>query len=325
MLGTGAHLPARRVTSAELTRELDLAPGWIEERTGIDARHVAAPGQAASDLAAHAARDALDAAGITPADVGLIVVGTSTPDELGPSTACRVQALIGAPRAAAFDVAAACTGFVYGLHTAAGWLAVQHGASPYALVIGVEVYSRFLNPADRATAVLFGDGAAAAVLGPTGPPHGIVAMGLGADGTRAGDVLIPAGGSRAPASPATLTGQGHTIHMDGRAVREFITGTFPTLVTAALDQAGVKPGDLAKVVPHQPNPRLVASLAPAAGLDPGQLVITGRDVGNIGAASLPYALHHAVTHRALPDRSLVLLAGFGAGLTWGHVLFCWRA
>ncbi|MFC6884438.1 3-oxoacyl-ACP synthase III family protein [Actinomadura yumaensis] len=321
--GTGAYLPGRRVGSEDLSRAMGLDPGWIEARTGIRHRHVAAAGQAASDLAAGAARDALERAGLRPADLGLIVLGTSTPDELGPSTACRVQALIGARRAAAFDVAAACTGFVYGLQAAVGWLSTQRGGSPYALVIGVEVYSRFLNGRDRATAALFGDGASAAVVGPAPAPYGIGTVALGSDGSRAGDVLIPAGGSRAPASAGTLAGLGHTIHMDGRAVRDFIADIFPRLVAEAADAAGIKPSDLALVVPHQPNPRLVASLAADAGLDPSQLAIAGHEVGNIGAASLPYALDRAVRTRGVEPGELVLLAGFGAGLTWGHVLITW--
>lgn len=323
--GTGAYLPARRVSSGELSRSLGLDPAWIEERTGIRHRHVAEPGQAASDLAAAAARRALAAAGLDAGDVGLIVLGTSTPDELGPSTACRVQALLGAGRAAAFDVAAACTGFVFGLSAAVGWLAGRPEPSPYALVIGVEVYSRFLNSGDRATAALFGDGAAAAVVGPVAPPYGLGPVEIGSDGSRAGDVLIPAGGSRAPASPETLSGHGHTIHMDGRAVRDFIAEAFPRLVAEAAGEAGVKPADLALVVPHQPNPRLVASLAGDAGLGPEQLVITGRDVGNIGAASLPFALDRAVREGRIGAGDLVLLVGFGAGVTWGRALITWPA
>ncbi|RFU42455.1 3-oxoacyl-ACP synthase, partial [Actinomadura logoneensis] len=197
------------------------------------------------------------------------------------------------------------------------------GGGPYALVIGVEVYSRFLAPDDRATSALFGDGAAAAVLGPVPAPYGITAMGMGADGTRADDVLIPAGGSRRPATADTLAALDHTIHMDGRAVRDFITAILPRLVADATADAGTKPGDLALVVPHQPNPKLVADLAPAAGLDPHQLAIAGRDVGNIGAASLPYALHRALTDDRLYPGDQVLLAGFGAGLTWAHVLLTW--
>ncbi|WP_202125947.1 3-oxoacyl-ACP synthase III family protein [Actinomadura physcomitrii] len=323
--GTGSYLPERCVPSTEVARSLGLADGWVRERTGIRTRHLAAPGQAASDLAAAAARDALDAAGLRPADLGLIVLGTSTPDELGPSTACRVQALLGARGAAAFDVAAACAGFVFGLQAALGWLAAQRGAAPYALVIGVEVYSRFLDPADRGTAALFGDGAAAAVVGPVPAPYGIGPVTLGSDGTRAGDVLIPAGGSRLPASPRTLADLGHTIRMDGRAVRGFIAETLPRLVAEACADAGIKPADLALVVPHQPNPRLVASLAGRAGLDPAQLVIAGEDVGNIGAASLPYALDRAVRDGRIAGGDLVLLAGFGAGLTWGRTLITWPA
>ncbi|MFC9974578.1 3-oxoacyl-ACP synthase III family protein [Spirillospora sp. NPDC127200] len=321
--GTGSYLPGPPVPSARLSRALGLADDWIEDRTGIRRRHHAADGQAASDLAARAAEQALQAAGLRPRDIGLIVLGTSTPDELGPSTACRVQALLGAHHAAALDVAAACTGFVYGLQTAIGWLATQSGAAPHVLVIGVEVYSRFLDPDDRATAALFGDGAAAAVVGPVPAPYGIASLGLGSDGTRADDVLIPAGGSRAPASPATLAARDHTIRMDGRAVRDFITATLPRLVREGTEPAGVKPADLALVVPHQPNPKMVAAVAADIGLDPDQTVITGHDVGNIGAASLPYALDRAVRTRGIAPGELVLLAGFGAGLTWGHALICW--
>ncbi|MES9543565.1 beta-ketoacyl-ACP synthase 3 [Actinomadura sp. NPDC000600] len=320
ILGTGAHLPREVAHSADLSRSLGLEPDWIERRTGIRRRHVVAPGEAASDLAAAAADAALRAAGLRAADIGLIVLGTSTPDVIAPSTACRVQAMLGAGRAAAFDISAACTGFVFGLQTAIGWLATQRGSSPYVLVIGVEVYSRFLNRADRATAALFGDGAAAAVVGPAPAGHGIGPITLGSDGSGVDDVLIPAGGSRLPASAETLAGLGHTIHMDGRAVRDFITAVFPRLVAEATENAGVKPADLALVIPHQPNPRLVASLAGEAGLEPGQLAIVGDQVGNIGAASIPYALDRAMrTHRIGPG-DLVLLAGFGAGLTWGHTL-----
>lgn len=321
--GTGAHLPRECVDSDDLSRSLGLDPSWIERRTGIVRRHVAAPGEAASDLAAAAADRALRAAGLAAADIGLLVVGTSTPDVIAPSTACRVQVALGARNAAAFDISAACTGFVFGLQTAIGWLATQRGSAPYALVIGVEVYSRFLNRADRATAALFGDGAAAAVVGPAPPPYGIGPITLGSDGSGAEDVLIPAGGSRLPASPETLAGLGHTIHMDGRAVRDFITAIFPRLVAEATDDAGIKPADLALVVPHQPNPRLVTSLAPGAGLEPRQLAIVGRDVGNIGAASIPLALDRAVRTSRIGTGDLVLLAGFGAGLTWGRTLITW--
>ncbi|TYB41345.1 3-oxoacyl-ACP synthase III family protein [Actinomadura chibensis] len=320
---TGSYLPGDGVPSTEVSASLGLDPGWIESRTGIRRRHVAAPAEAASDLAAAAADRALRAAGIDAADVGLIVLGTSTPDVLAPSTACRVQAMLGARRAAAFDISAACTGFVFGLQSAVGWLATQRGAAPYALVVGVEVYSRFLNRADRATAALFGDGAAAAVVGPVPPPYGFGPITLGSDGSGADDVLIPAGGSRTPASAATLAGHGHTIHMDGRAVRDFIARIFPRLVGDAADAAGLKPADLDLVVPHQPNPRLVASLAGDAGLDPGQLAIVGQDVGNIGAASIPYALDRAARDDRIGPGDLVLLAGFGAGLTWGHTLITW--
>lgn len=321
--GTGAYLPERCVPSEELSRTLGLEPSWIEDRTGIRRRHLAAPGQAASDLAAAAAARALDAAGLDAADIGLIVLGTSTPDLIAPSTACRVQALLGARRAAAFDVAAACTGYVFGLQAALGWLAAQSGPARYALVVGVEVYSRFLDPADRGTVAVFGDGAAATVIGPAAAPYGFGPVTLGSDGSGADDVLIPAGGSRTPASADTLASLGHTIRMDGRAVRGFITRIFPRLVAEATEAAGIKPADLALVVPHQPNPRLVAALAAEAGLDAAQLAIVGQDVGNIGAASIPYALDQAVRAGRLAPGDQLLLAGFGAGVTWGHTLITW--
>jgi 3-oxoacyl-[acyl-carrier-protein] synthase-3 len=320
--GTGAYLPERCVPSEELSRSLGLEPSWIEDRTGIRRRHLAAPGQAASDLAAAAAARALDDAGLDAADIGLIVLGTSTPDLIAPSTACRVQALLGAHRAAAFDVAAACTGYVFGLQAALGWLAAQPGPA-HALVVGVEVYSRFLDPADRGTVAVFGDGAAATVIGPAAAPYGIGPVTLGSDGSGADDVLIPAGGSRTPASAGTLASLGHTIRMDGRAVRGFITRIFPRLVAEATEAAGIKPADLALVVPHQPNPRLVASLAGEAGLERGQLAIVGHDVGNIGAASIPFALDRAVRGGRLAPGDQVLLAGFGAGVTWGRTLITW--
>ncbi|PRX00692.1 UNVERIFIED_ORG: 3-oxoacyl-(acyl-carrier-protein) synthase III, partial [Actinomadura viridilutea] len=255
--GTGSYLPDRTVSSEELSRDLGLAPEWIEQRTGIRRRHVAAPGQAASDLALAAAERALHAAGARPADLGLIVVGTATPDELGPPTACRVQARLGARRAAAFDVAAACTGFVFGLQAAVGWLATQRGSAPLALVIGVEVFSKFLNPADRATAALVGDGAAAAVVGPVPAPYGITSLALGADGTGAEAAIIPAGGSRTPPSAATLADGGHTIHMDAAAVRTFIVDIFPRPVAEATDAAG----DQAR----RPGPGRPAPAQPQAG------------------------------------------------------------
>ncbi|MFR9757780.1 3-oxoacyl-ACP synthase III family protein [Streptomyces sp. TR06-5] len=324
MVGTGACVPERVVSNAEVAARCGVSAAWIEARTGVRERHQAAGGEAASDLAAEAVRRAVKDAGISVEDVGLLVLATSTPDELGPSTACRVQALLGAERAVAFDVAAACTGWLFGARVAHDYLAadaVWREGARYAVVVGVEVYSRFLNPSDRATSVLFADGAAATVLGPSS--GGFQPIWLGSDGNAAGDVLIPAGGSRRPASQDTLAGLEHTVHMDGRAVRDFILDIFDVAAGEALRRAGLQRSGVDLVVTHQPNPALLRKAAADAGFRDEQVVVTGDEVGNIGAASLPYALTRAVASGRVRPGGRLLLVGFGAGVTWGSTVLTW--
>jgi len=321
VLGTGTYLPPRIRGNAEVARSTGVGADWILERTGVRARHLAGPEQAASDLAAHAVRAALTTAGITPADLDLLVCATSTPDELGPSTACRIQALLGASRAVALDVSAACSGWLFAAKVAHDWLRADH-TPRYAAVVGVEAYSKFLDPTDRGTAVLFADGAAATVLGPVAPAHGFTDFSLGSDGTLADIVLIPAGGSRHPASPATLDGGGHRIHMDGRAVSHFITDIFPRLVGDALERNHLAIDDIDCLVAHQPNPVLLRRLGTGLGFPPERVVIVGDQVGNIGAASTPYALA-AAAQRTLRPGDRVLLVAIGAGMTWGSSLLTW--
>lgn len=328
VVGTGAYVPERVMSNAEVAGRAGVEPGWIEERTGVLRRHRAADRQAASDLAAEAVRRAVKDAGIGMNEVGLLVLATSTPDELGPSTACRTQALVGAERAVAFDVAAACSGWLFGARVAHNWLSAEAddsgrtGTGRYAVVVGVEVYSRFLNYADRATAVLFADGAAATVLGPV--RGGFAPIWLGSDGTAAGDVLIPAGGSRCPATPGTVADGRHTVHMDGRAVRDFIVHIFETASREALARSGLQAAEVDVLVTHQPNPALLRRVAGEAGFTEQQLVVAGDEVGNIGAASLPYALTRADQQGRIPPGGRVLLVGFGAGLTWGSTVLTWR-
>jgi len=324
VLGTGAYLPPQIRGNADVAAASGVSAQWILERTGVRRRHVAGPRTASSDLAAEAVRRALADAGLAAADLDLIVLATSTPDELGPSTACRVQAAIGAGRAVAFDVAAACSGWLFGARVAHDYLRAGTGAR-YAAVVGCEVYSPFIDPADRGTAVLFADGAAAAVLGPVPPGHGFAPILLGSDGTHAGDVLIPAGGSRMPASARTLADGAHRIHMDGKAVRDFILEIFPKTANEALEREGLSARDIDVVIAHQPNPLLLRRACEQAGFAPGQLVVIGDETGNIGAGSLPYALAEAAATGRLRPGSRALLVAFGAGLTWGSTVLTWSA
>ncbi|WP_344124258.1 ketoacyl-ACP synthase III [Streptomyces blastmyceticus] len=322
ILGTGAFLPPAVRTNAEVGASTGISPEWIAERTGVRRRHVAGPGQATSDLAAEAVREALDCAGIVAEQLDLLVLATSTPDELGPSTACRVQATLGARNAVAFDVSAACSGWLFATRVARDWLLGDPGAR-YAAVVGCEVYSPFIDATDRPTAVLFADGAAATVMGPVSADEGFGDITLGSDGRRAGDVLIPAGGSRRPASAATLADGGHHIAMDGRAVRDFIVDIVPRAVVTALEQADLALGEVDVVVMHQPNPVLLRGVGESLGIDPDRLVVIGDRVGNIGAGSLPFGLAHAAAEGRIKAGDRVLLVGFGAGLTWGSTVLTW--
>ncbi|MFD4527209.1 3-oxoacyl-ACP synthase III family protein [Streptomyces sp. NPDC058470] len=322
VVGMGTYLPPEVRTNTDVARDAGVTAEWITERTGVRERHVAGPDEAASDLAAHAVRAAAAAAGIDVSDIGLLVCATSTPDELGPSTACRIQATVGASQAVALDVSAACSGWLFAAKVAHDWLL----GSPdirYAAVVGVEAYSKFLDRTDRGTAVLFADGAAASILAPVDAPHGFAHFGFGSDGTLADRVLIPAGGSRLPASTATIAKGDHHIRMDGRTISRFITEMFPRLITDTLDRAGLGIEDIACVVAHQPNPVALRRIGGELGIPADRLVIVGDEVGNIGAASTPYALAAAAGRHGLRPGDRVLLAVFGAGMTWGGGLLTW--
>ncbi|MEW2119387.1 ketoacyl-ACP synthase III [Streptomyces sp. NPDC005474] len=326
VLGTGSYLPAETVGNEPIEKRLGLTPGWIEERTGIVSRHRAAPHEATSDLAAEAARRAMAAAGIGPEDVSVIVLSTSTPDWLSPATACQVQALLGAHRAAAFDLMSACSGFILGLPAAAAFLGDGSGPRRYGLVIGADLLTRFTNEDDRGTSVLFGDGAGAAVIGPVPAPYGIVGdVHVASDGTSADRLYVPAGGSRNPVDAKSEDSTGHTFFMDGRAIKNLVSDVLPRMVQESVDEAGVTRADLRYLVPHQPNPVLLHRLVEPCGLDPRQMTISGQTVGNIGAGSLPHALDVAVRRSPPVHGDLVLLAGMGGGATWGRALLRWYA
>lgn len=318
----GTYLPDQVRTNDEVEVALGIPAGWITERTGVLRRHVAAGDEAASDMAAAAVRAACQAARISADQLDLLIAATSTPDELGPATACRAQAQIGATRATALDVSAACSGWLFGAKVAHDWLNSTPGVR-YAAVVGVEAYSKFIDPRHRGTAVLFADGAAAAVLGPVTPGAGFQGFDLKSDGRGAHHVLIPAGGSRRPASAESLAAGDHHIHMDGKAVREFIASVFPEIVEDALEQHGLRLSDIDAFVTHQPNPALLRQLGAEIGIPADRLHIVGDDTGNIGAACVPFALAAAAARGALREQSRVLMCVFGAGLTWGSTLLTW--
>jgi 3-oxoacyl-(acyl-carrier-protein) synthase III len=323
VLGTGAYLPARIRTNDEVASGFDIDAAWITSKTGINERRVASPDQATSDLATLAGRQALKASGLRPQDLDLLVVATSTPDCSQPATACLVQAQLGA-RCPAFDINAVCTGFIYAVALAAATL----GGAPhlrYALVIGADTFSRILDPDDRATSVLFGDGAGAAVLGPVPDGYGIIASDLGADGASHDLVKVPAGGSRTPPSAATLVNGDHYFKMHGRGVREFVWRRVPQCIHAGLRASGLSAEDIHLIVPHQANGRLLRDCLSSMDLRPDQAHYTLERYGNTGAASVAITLDDALCTGRIDDGDNVLLLGFGGGMTWGSVVMRWWA
>lgn len=310
--GTGSALPVRCVTNAELAQRVDTSDEWIVERTGIRQRHIAGQGETTATLGADAARAAIEAAGLAPGDIGLIVLATATPDNTFPATATKVQALLGIPDCIAFDVAAVCSGFLYALGVADSML--RAGAARHALVIGAETMSRILDWEDRATCVLFGDGAGAVVLSASeeGDGRGILATQLHADG-RHGPMLYVDGG------PSTTQTVGH-LRMQGREVFRHAVTNLSAVMGEVLAEAGVEPGDIDWVVPHQANARIIDATARKLGLPPERIVLTVDRHANTSAASVPLALDEAVRDGRIQRGQLIVLEAMGGGFTWGASL-----
>lgn len=309
--GTGAALPERRVSNEELARQVDTSDEWIRERTGISNRHIAAEGQTSATLATDAARAALAAAGMEPGEIDLVIVATATPDHTFPATATKVQAALGMTGGVAFDVAAVCSGFLYALTVADNM--IRGGAAERALVIGAETFSRILDWEDRATCVLFGDGAGAAVLAAEDTdgdaPRGILASRLHSDG-RHHDLLYVDGG------PST-TGTVGKVRMKGREVFRHAVTNLAEVMHEALDAAGVTAADVDWVVPHQANARILDATAKKLGLPPEKVIYTVADHANTSAASVPLALDTAVRDGRIKRGDLIVLEAMGGGLTWG--------
>jgi 3-oxoacyl-[acyl-carrier-protein] synthase III len=314
--GTGSFLPPRRLTNNELAAELaakgvETSDEWIVERTGIRARHFAAPDVSSSDLGAEAARHALEAAGLQPGDIDLIIVATSTPDMVFPSAACILQNKLGIAGCAAFDVQAVCSGFVYALTVADAM--IQTGAASKALVIGAEVFSRILDFTDRTTCVLFGDGAGAVVLEASDTP-GILASDLHADGKHVDILCVPGN-----VSGGKILGD-PLLKMDGQAVFKLAVNVLESAARATLAKANMTDADIDWLIPHQANIRIMQSTAKKLKLPLAKLVVTVDQHGNTSAASIPLALDQAVRSGQIKKGDTLMLEGVGGGFTWGAVL-----
>ncbi len=314
--GTGSYLPSRRLTNADLAAELavqgvETSDDWIVERTGIRARHFAAPDECSSDLGVAAARNALQAAGLQAKDIDLIIVATSTPDMVFPSAACILQNKLGANGCAAFDVQAVCSGFIYALTIADAM--IKTGTASKALVIGAEVFSRILDFKDRTTCVLFGDGAGAVVLEASDTP-GILASDLHADGKHVGLLCVPGhvSGGHVLGDPV--------LKMDGQAVFKLAVGVLEDTARATLAKAGKQDSDIDWLIPHQANIRIMQSTARKLKLPMDKVIVTVDQHGNTSAASIPLALDVAVRSGQVKPGQLLLLEGVGGGFTWGAVL-----
>jgi 3-oxoacyl-[acyl-carrier-protein] synthase-3 len=320
MTGTGAYLPSRVLTNKDLESVVETSDEWIVSRTGIRERRIAAAEEATSDLAYRAAVDALADAGLSAEELDAIIVATITPDMAFPATACLVQARLGAKNAAAFDVGAACTGFIYALQLARQ--GVVAGDWEHVLVIGAECLSRIVDWTDRNTCVLFGDGAGAAVISRSLTDGQIISgVHLGADGNGADVLLLPAGGSRRPADTITVAERQHYVQMNGQEVYKFAVRIVEEAGGRLLDKLGLSFADVDFVVPHQANMRIIESFAKRLKLPMTKVAVNLDFYGNMSSASVPVALHQFKHNFQAKDR--VLLVGFGGGLTWGSALLEW--
>ena len=319
MLGTGAFAPRNVVRNEDLTG-LGFDPDWIVQRTGIYERRHASSYEVTSDLALRAATQCLEEADVTPRDIDLIVFGTVTPDRLMPSTGCILQQKLGCT-APAFDMNAACSGFIYALVIGAQFVGTGH--SKRVLVVGADVMSRVVNPADRMTYPLFGDGAGAVLLGPGSGDQGMLSYMIGAEGEGAGLLCIPAGGAEEPPSVAAIDASRQFMQMDGRAVFKWAVRTVSEELRRTLHHAGKSVEDVAALVLHQANVRIIDAVVDELGIDPSKVSVNVDQYGNTSAGSIPLALAEARQQDRIHRGDLVLMCGFGAGLTWGTALFRW--
>lgn len=320
ILGTGSHAPKQVLTNADLESMVETSDSWIVERTGIRERRLAAPGEACSDLGVLAAQQALADANVQAAQLDLILVATCTGDSPLPSTASLIQHRLGAVKAAACDISAACCGFVYGLSVADAFVRTGH---KYVLVIGSEVMSSITDWTDRNTCVLFGDGAGAVVVGPTEEDRGILSLHLHADGRFSDLICVPGGGSSLPPSERVLAERLHCVKMRGNETFKIAVKTMEEAIREAVAAHGLAIDDIDCLVPHQANIRILRAVGQRVGLPLDRIVINVDRYGNTSAASIPLALDEAAKNGTIQEGDLVVMAAFGAGLTWASGVIRW--
>jgi 3-oxoacyl-[acyl-carrier-protein] synthase-3 len=320
-MSTGSYLPEKTLTNLDLEKMVETSDQWITERTGIKERRIVNGNQAASDLAYEASKVAIERAGRKAEDIDLIIAATITGDMPFPSTACILQDKLGAKNAAAFDVNAACSGFLYSLYIADGF--IRSGMHKRILAVGTEVLSTITDWEDRTTCVLFGDGAGAVIVEPTEEDRGIISMSINSDGSYWELLHMPAGGSKQPASRKSLDNKLHYIKMKGNETFKFAVRTLEDLVLKLLEENKLVPSQLSLLIPHQANLRIIQATADRLGLPMDKFLINIDKYGNTSAASIPIALDEAVTTGRVKDGDYILLEAFGGGLTWASALIKW--
>ena len=321
ILGTGRAYPQGILTNADLERMVETSDEWITTRTGIKERHRAADGEYTSMFAVQAARKAIERARIDPIDIGLVICATVSPDQILPSTGCLIQAELGANRAAAFDLAAACSGFLYGL-TMANQM-IRSGQTRYALVIGAEVLTRYVDFTDRQTCILFGDGAGAAVMGPAEGDRGILSTRIYSDGRYAEQLYSPGGGTRVRPTAETLASGMHYFKMKGNELFKIAVRSMADVSREVLEEGGYKAEDVKVFIPHQANQRITDAVASKLNVDSSIVYSNIAYHGNTSSASVPIALDECIEKGMVSEGDLVLLASFGGGVTWGGALIKW--
>jgi 3-oxoacyl-[acyl-carrier-protein] synthase-3 len=321
IVGVGSYVPSKVLTNHDLEKMVETSDEWITTRTGIKERRIAAETEYTSHMAAQAAERAMKMAGVTGADIDLVIIATITPDMPFPATACLVQEKIGAKRAAAFDLEAACSGFIYGLEV--GQQFIMSRTYDTVLVIGAEKLSSIVDWKDRNTCVLFGDGAGAAVLQNRDNSHGLLTAVMGADGDKADLLFMPGGGSRCPATKESVDARMHFLRMDGKQAFKNAVQAMESAAIAAMDRCEVDITRIKCIIPHQANLRIIDAVVERLGAKPEQLFVNLEKYGNTSAASVAIALDEAVSSGRVTRGDLILLVVFGAGLTWGAAVIEW--
>ena len=324
ILGTGSYVPERILSNADLEKMVDTSDEWILERTGISERRVAKPDEATSHLSIHASNQALETAGVDAEDIDLIIVTTITPDTMCPAAACWLQSHIGATRAAAFDLSAACSGFVYGLQAADAY--IRAGVMGKVLLVSADVMTRVVDWADRGTCVLWGDGAGAVVLGASeNGRRGVMDSRIHSDGKEGELILVPGGGSRfAPMTPGDVQNKEHLLQMRGQETFKTAVRRFSDVCVETLERGGLTLDDVDVFIPHQANLRIIEAVAKRLKLSMDKVVVTIGKYGNMSAATIPVALDESVREGKIRSGDNVLMAAFGGGLTWGAALVEWN-